>query len=102
LTEEGHERWREALRAEDQRHRRRPGEQRAALRRITITTAVAAAGLNAALFVQAGLEQVGPGDFQNLVVTTIHSVFPGSGLQPASQAPTPSPGAAAVATTGGS
>jgi broad specificity phosphatase PhoE len=102
LTDQGNEPWREALRAENQKRRRRPRDQRAVLRRITITTAVAAASLNAALFVQAGLEQVGPGDFQNLLVTTIHSIFPGAGLQPASQAPTPSAGAPAVATTGGS
>jgi hypothetical protein len=102
LTEPGHEPWREAMRAEEQRRRGRPAGQHAVLRRITITTAVAAAGLNAALFVQAGLEQIGPGDFQNLIVSTVYGLFPGAGLQPASQAPTPSPGATAVATTGGS
>jgi len=93
--------WAEAARAERQK-RRRPGNQRATLRRLTVTAAVTAAGLNAALFAQAGIEQVGAGDFQNEIVSAISGVFPGGGLQPASQAPSPAPRGTASATTGGS
>jgi hypothetical protein len=93
--------WAEAARAERQK-RHRPGDQRATLRRLTVTAAVTAAGLNAVLFAQAGIEQVGVGDFQNEIVSAISGVFPGGGLQPASEAPSPAPRATAAVTTGGS
>jgi hypothetical protein len=94
--------WAEAIRAERQRRRQRPGDQRASLRRLTVTAAVTAAGLNAALFAQAGIEQVGLGEFQNEVIAAISGVFPTGGLQPAAGAPTPAPRGSASATTGGS
>jgi hypothetical protein len=94
--------WREAIRAEEQKRRRRPADQRATLRRLTASAAVAAASLNAILFVQTGIEQSGPGDFQNAIIAAIGGMFPRAGLQPAFQTPTPATGATPVATTGGS
>jgi hypothetical protein len=96
------EAWREAIRAEDQKPRRRQTDQRTTLRRLTVSAAVAAAGLNAVLFAQAGLEQLGPGDFQSAIISAFAGLFPRGGLQPSSQAPTPAPGATPIATTGGS
>jgi hypothetical protein len=102
LTEQGREAWREAMRAEEQRRRPRPADQRTTLRRVTVGVAVAAAGLNVVLFLQTGIRQLGPGDFQNAVVSAIAGLCPGTGLRPAAQAPSPAPHATPVATTGGS
>ena len=96
------DRWGDLMRAEDERHPRRSGDQRATLRRFTVRAVVAAAGLNAFLFAQAGIEQVGLGDFQNEVISAISGLFPSGGLRPAAHAPVASPSARAVATTGGS
>jgi hypothetical protein len=77
-------------------------DQSATLRRITVMTAAAAAALNALLFVQAGVQQLGPGDFQGAVVSALAGLFPGSGLQPANHPPSPSPPGTGIVTTGGS
>ncbi|MHB8587783.1 MAG: hypothetical protein ACYDA0_02895 [Candidatus Dormibacteraceae bacterium] len=83
------------------RRRLRPADERALLRRLTIAAAVAAVGLNAALFLQTWFSQMGTGEVQDAIVSAVGGLFPGSGLQPPSQLPSPSPGGG-VATSGGS
>jgi hypothetical protein len=92
--------WREPWSGEERRHRR-PDQELASLRRLTAAIAVAAASLNAVLFFQTGIEQLGPGDFQNAVVSALEGIFPGAGPQPAAS-PTPLPSGTGVVTTGGS
>lgn len=96
------ETWREAIRAEERKRRRRPADQRSTLRRVTVSAAVAAAGLNAVLFAQIGIAQSGPGAVQDAIISAVAGLFPRGGLQPPAQAPTPAPGTNPVATTGGS
>jgi hypothetical protein len=83
------------------RKRLRPADERGLLRWLTIAVAVAATGLNAALFLQIGFSQMSPGEVQDAIVSAVSGLFPGSGLQPPSQFPSPSPGRG-VATSGGS
>jgi hypothetical protein len=94
--------WRAGIDADRRKRRRTPGDQRETLRRLTVTVAVAAAGLNAVLFAQTGIGQVGPGAFENAIVSFINAFVPGAPLQPPAQAPSPGPGASPVVTTGGS
>ncbi len=101
-SEPRHETWRDAIRAEERRRRRRPADQRSTLRRVTVSAAAVAAGLNAVLFTQTAFEQSGPGAVQDAIVSAVAGLFPRGGLQPPAQAPTPAPGASPVATTGGS
>ncbi|MHB8610955.1 MAG: hypothetical protein ACYDAL_00810 [Candidatus Dormibacteraceae bacterium] len=96
--------WEPGLSAERRarpRRRLRPADERALLRRLTIAAAVTAVGLNAALFLQAWFTQAGPGELQDAIVSAVGGLFPGSGLQPPSKLPSPSPGRG-VATSGGS
>jgi hypothetical protein len=93
--------WREGIDAERRRRPRHPRDQRQTLRRITVTSAAAAVGLNALLFAQTGISQLGPGELQSAIVSAISAFFPGTNLRPPSQSPSPSPGPAVV-TTGGS
>ncbi|HUY73353.1 MAG TPA: hypothetical protein VMW11_02460 [Candidatus Dormibacteraeota bacterium] len=69
---------------------------------MTVAAAVAAAGLNAVLFAQAGIQQSGPGAVQDSIIAAVNGLFPRGGLQPPGQPPTPAPGTIPVATTGGS
>lgn len=94
--------WREAIRADERKRRRRPADQRWTLRRVTVFAAVAATGLNAVLFAQTGIEQSGPAAVQDAIISAVAGLFPRGGLQPPAQAPTPAPGTNPVATTGGS
>ncbi len=63
---------------------------------------MAAAALNIVLFVQTGVQQLGPADFQNALAAAIGGLFPGTGLHAASASPAPAPSGSAVATSGGS
>jgi hypothetical protein len=72
------------------------------LRHLTVAAAMAALGLNAVLFVQTGLGQVGAENVDSAISSLINALFPSGGLQPPSQAPTPAPRASPIATTGGS
>jgi len=83
------------------RKRLRRAEERGLLRWLTIAVAVAATGLNAILFLQIGASQLGPGGLQDAIVSAIGGLFPGTGLHPPSQLPTPSPDSGVV-TSGGS
>ena len=94
--------WRAGIDADRRKRRRRIGNQREALRSLTVATAIAAAGLNAVLFVQTGVGQVDAGNVDGAIVSFINGLFPRSGLQPPSQAPTTAPRASPIATTGGS
>jgi len=63
-------------------HRRRPDEQHAALRRLTLMATIAATFLNGALFAQAGSQYVSVGDLQQGVVRLLNTVLPGgTGIQ---------------------
>ena len=92
--------WRKNI--ESKTRQRGSAEQRAATRRLTLTTAAAAAGLNVVLFMQAGVQQIGPGDFQQAVIAAVNGLFPGAGLRPSAAPPTPSPGGTGIVSTGGS
>jgi hypothetical protein len=85
---------------ERRRRPRRATDNRATLRRLTVAAAVAAAGLNAALFAETGIGHVGPAEVQRTISSIVNAFFPGAALQPPAQAPSPSP--RAVVTTGGS
>jgi hypothetical protein len=89
------------MRDERRRRPRRALDQAETLRRWSVTAAVGAIGLNALLFAQTGLTQVGAGDVQASITTFIGALFPGTNLR----APAQSPSAAttpAVVTTGAS
>ena len=94
--------WRAGIDADRRKRRRRFTNQREALRRLTVGAAVAATGLNAVLFVQTGLDQSGAAAVQNAIVSAVNAVFPGAGLQPPANLPSPSPSTRPIATTGGS
>lgn len=96
------ETWRQRVLAEDRKRRRRPRDQGETLRALTVSAAVAAAGLNTVLFIQVGVAQSGPGDLQTQIVAAISSLFPRAGLQPPAATPSPGSGATPVAVTGGS
>jgi hypothetical protein len=76
-------------------------DRRQTLRRWTVASAVGAVGLNAILFAQTGLTQVGAGDVQATITSFIGALFPGTNLRAPSKNPlvatTP-----AVVTTGAS
>jgi hypothetical protein len=69
---------------------------------MTIGAAIGATLLNAFLFVETGLTQLGPGAFQDAIASTVNAFLPGAGLHPAAQGPNPAPGATPVAVSGGS
>jgi hypothetical protein len=72
------------------------------LRRITVGVAVAAAGLNAFLFLQTAAGSLGAGDPTQAIVSLIRAVFPESGLAGPGGSPSPAPGATPIAISGGS
>jgi len=94
--------WRAGIDADRRKRRRRITNQREALRQLTVGAAVAAAGLNAVLFVQTGVDQSGAAAVQDAIVSVVNGLFPGAGLKPPANQPTPSPNARPIATTGGS
>ncbi|MFI5283157.1 MAG: hypothetical protein ACHQ0J_08510 [Candidatus Dormibacterales bacterium] len=97
----GPEPWRAGVDADRRRFRRPPGDhQRATLRRLTVTGAALAVGLNAILFVQTGMSQVTAGSVDSQIIAFINGLFPGSTVHQPAQAPTP--GANPVVTTGAS
>ena len=93
--------WQIRVASERRRKRRRATDQRETLGRLTAATAVAAVGLNAALFLQTGIGQLGPAGVDQAILSIINVFVPGTGLRPPAQAPSPSP-TRPVATTGGS
>jgi hypothetical protein len=97
-----HPPWQEGVDADRRKRRRRVANERAAVRRLTATGAVAATGLGIALFVQTGVAWAGPGGMQSAIMSVLSTFLPGAGLQPPAQTPSPAPGAAPVVTTGGS
>lgn len=96
------ETWGEEDRAERRKRHRQRGDNRSTLRSVTVIAAVAAAGLNAVLFAQIGIEQSGTGSVQDAIVSAVNGLFPRGGLQAPANVPTPAPGTTPVATTGGS
>lgn len=82
--------------------RRRRAEDRETLRRLTLGTAVAAAGLNAALFLALGISELGPGGVDAAIISAVAGLLPGGRLQPSAAAPSPAPGQTPVLTSGGS
>ncbi len=101
MPEGGAEPWRAGIDADRRQRPRRPAERREVLRRLTVTTAVAAVALNALLFAQTGISYAGPGAVQGAIASIIAAFFPGSNLRAPSNLPTPAP-SPPVATTGGS
>lgn len=94
--------WQIRVASERRRKRRRATDQRQTLGRLTAATAVAAVGLNAALFLQTGIGQLGPAGVDQAILSVINALVPGTGLRPPAQGPSPSPGVRPVVTTGGS
>jgi hypothetical protein len=89
--------------ASDRRmNRRRAVDQRETLGRLTVATAVAAVGLNAVLFLQTGIANVGQAGVDQAILSVVSAFMPGTGLRPPVQGPSPSPGVRPVVTTGGS
>lgn len=82
--------------------RRHPAEDRQLLRRLTIYVAIAATGLNAALFLQAAAGWFGSGDPGSAIVSLIAGIFPGSSVAVPNTTPSPAPGATPIAVSGGS
>jgi hypothetical protein len=89
---------------DDQSHRRvrRPEDQRASLRSLTIVVAVAAAALNCLLFAQTAFGSIT--DVGNAALGLLNAVLPaGTGGIQSSEAPSPAPGGARpVVVSGGS
>ena len=81
---------------------RRVARRRQTLRRLTITAASAAIGLNAALFAQTSIAQLGAGGVQDAVISIFDAVFPSAGLRPSTQPPTSAPSASPLTVTGAS
>jgi len=95
------EAWRAGIDADRRKTPRRPGDrQRETLRRLTVTAATVAVGLNVVLFVQTGATTVSTGSIDSEIVAFIDGLFPGSTIHPSSQVPTP--GGRPVVTTGAS
>lgn len=90
--------WRASVDLDRRKRNRKPGDNRKTLRRMTVTVAVAATGLNAALFMQTAAGQIGPGVVQSTIVAMVNALFPGTNPQPQS----PGSGSAPVVVTGGS
>jgi hypothetical protein len=76
-------------------------DQGRALRRLTVSAAVAAVGLNVALMVETEASRPGAGSVQDEVVSALAVVFPGIGLR-AGPTPSPAPTARPHAVTGAS
>jgi hypothetical protein len=93
--------WQIRVASERRRKRRRATDQRETLGRLTAATAVAAVGLNAALFLQTGIGQLGPAGVDQAILSVINVFVPGTGLRPPAQGPSSSP-TRPVVTTGGS
>ena len=72
---------------------------RETLRRLTVTTTVAAVLLNAALFVQTSATQLSAADVNNAILSVVGALLPGSVRAPA-QGPGSSPSPAVVVTGG--
>ena len=94
--------WQIRTASDRRRNRRRAADQRETLGRLTVATAVAAVGLNAVLFLQTGIGQLGQAGVDQAILSVINVFAPGTGLRPAAQGPSPSPGVRPVVTTGGS
>jgi hypothetical protein len=94
--------WQVRTASERRRNRRRAADQRETLGRLTVATAVAAVGLNAVLFLQTGIAQLGQGGVDQAILSVVNAFMPGTGLRPPVQGPSPSPGVRPVVTTGGS
>lgn len=90
--------WRTGVDVDRRKRRRKPGDNRGTLRRMTVTAAVAATGLNTLLFIQTAAEQYGPGVVQSTIIAAVNGLFPGTNPQP----PSPGSGGTPVVTTGGS
>lgn len=90
--------WRKEVDVDRRKRSRKPGDNRNTLRRMTVTAAVAATGLNTVLFFQTASAQLGPGAVQSAIVATVNALFPGTNPQP----PSPGSGGTPVVTTGGS
>lgn len=93
--------WRQGVDADRRKRPRRVANERATVRRLTASTAVAASSLGIVLFAQTGIAWIGAGGVQSAIVSVISSFVPGAGLQPPAQAPGAAPGAPVV-TTGAS
>ncbi len=93
--------WQVRVASERRRKQRRAADQRDTLGRLTVAATVAAVGLNAALFLQTGITQLGPAGVDQAILAVINVFVPGTGLRPPAEVPSPSPGPTVV-TTGGS
>ncbi|HEY0830492.1 MAG TPA: hypothetical protein VGE99_05065 [Candidatus Dormibacteraeota bacterium] len=93
--------WQTRVASERRRKRRRAADRRQTLGQLTVAAAVAAVGLNAALFLQTGVAQLGPAGVDRAILSIINVLVPGTGLRPPAQGPSPSLGRPVV-TTGGS
>jgi hypothetical protein len=94
--------WRANIDPDRRKRRRRITNQRQALHQVTVGTVLAAAGLNAVLFVQTALDQSNPGDVQSAIVSAVQGLFPGAGLRPPASPPSQSPNTKPHAVTGSS
>lgn len=94
--------WQTRDASDRRRNRRRAADHREALRQVTVASAVAAVGLNAALFLQTAVGQLGPAEVDRAVLSVINVFLPGTTLQPPVEGPTAAPGVRPIATTGGS
>jgi hypothetical protein len=94
--------WQVRTSTERRRNPRRATDQRESLGRLTVATAVAAVGLNAVLFLQTGIGQMGQAGVDQAILSVINAFMPGTGLRAPAQGPSPSPGVRPVVTTGGS
>src|ERR1700737_2869606 len=93
--------WREGIDADRRKRRRRVSDERASLRRLTATAAVAATGLNVVLFLQTGFGSLGPAGVESAIASIVRAVAPGAGPGPNSQPPTQAPpGTRPITTTG--
>ena len=93
--------WQTRVASERRRKRRRAADQRQTLGQLTVAAAVTAVGLNAALFLQTGIAQLGPAGVDQAIASVVNVLVPGTGLRPPAQGPSPSP-SRPVVTTGGS
>ena len=92
--------WQTRVASERRRNRRRAADQRQTVGHLTTAVAVAAVGLNAALFLQTGIAQLGPAGVDQAILSVVNALVPGTGLRPPAQGPSPSPGRPVVATGG--
>jgi hypothetical protein len=92
--------WRAGIDAERRHRPRRITNQRETLRRLTATVAVAAGALNAALFIETAVAQVGAGEVDRAIIGVVSSLFPGS-VRPPNEPPVVAP-TPPIAVTGAS